>query len=78
MPAPVMLWRMEFNYMIAISDLHVIDKLWGQYKADLGIIKYFEIVQHFEDKCVLYLTFFFCFHGVFYLKHLNYFELSLF
>lgn len=50
MPAPVMLWQMEFNCMIAISELHVIGKLWGQYKGDLGIIKYFAIVQHFEDK----------------------------
>lgn len=60
-----MLWRMEFNCMIVISDLHVIDKLWGQYKADLGIIKYFAIVQHCEDRWVLYLTFFFSFHEVF-------------
>lgn len=59
-----MLWRMEFNCVSAISALHVIDKSWGQYKADLGIMKYIAIAQHFEDKCVLHLTFFFSFHGV--------------
>lgn len=58
-------WRMEFNCMSSISALHVTDKSWGQYKADLGIIKYVAIAQHFEDKCDLYLTFFFSFHGVF-------------
>lgn len=56
---------MEFNCMSAISALHVIDKSWGQYKADLGIIKYVASSQLFEEKCVLYLAFFFNFHGGF-------------
>lgn len=56
-PTPIRLWRMEFKCMTAISDLHVIDKSWGQHKADLGIIKYVAIAQHFEDKCVLYPAF---------------------
>lgn len=43
--------------MSAISALHVIDKSWSQHKADLRIIKYIAIPQHFEDKCVLYLAF---------------------
>lgn len=52
MPAPIMLWRMEFNCMSAISALHVIDKSCGQHKADIGITKYIAIAQHCEDNCV--------------------------
>lgn len=58
MPAPIMLWRMEFNCMSVISALRVIDKSWGQHKADVGITKYVAIAQHCEDKCALNLAFF--------------------
>lgn len=56
---------MEFSCVSAISTLHVTDKSWGQYKADLGIIKYVASSQRFEEKCALYLAFFFGSHGGF-------------